>query len=299
LSRKLYTSVITHFLSKTEKSKFYGFILGGGLLADNNRLYWIGNEDMSLDKYTIKKCGEIILGYYGGNTENGANKNEDGAFILCNNGNGWKFALLLDSHATSESANLVLETIKEEQCNLEQVLNLPIQNIPTQLNKLFFNIFKSKEFKDNCKYIKGETACLIVAQKEQYLWWMSIGDNLVYLFHPELAELNQFALNQRQFYEWIGKINTFELDIPCYTTGTRLLREGQNYIYLLTDGVLECGNRPFEDGEQLYKILTENIDISRNVSKVFKEVHKQKGRDSATIIGWSYFNNHKVSRPTG
>lgn len=268
-------------------------------MADSNKLYWIGNEDMSLDKQTIKICGEIILGYYGGNSNNGAYKNEDGALILCSNDNAWKFALLLDAHATSESASLVLETIKKEQHNLEQVLDMPIQNIPKQLNKLFYNIFNSKEFKDNCKYIKGETACLIAAQKEQYLWWMSIGDNLVYLFHPEFAELNQFALNQRQFYEWIGKVNTFELDIPCYTTGTRLLREGQNYIYLLTDGVLECGDRPFEDAKLLCKILTEDTDISRNVLKVLKEVHKQKGRDSATIIGWSYFNNHKAPRPTG
>lgn len=81
-------------------------------MADSNKLYWIGNEDMSLDKQTIKICGEIILGYYGGNSNNGAYKNEDGALILCSNDNAWKFALLLDAHATSESASLVLETIK-------------------------------------------------------------------------------------------------------------------------------------------------------------------------------------------
>ena len=176
---------------------------------------------------------------------------------------------------------------------------MPIKNISTQFHNFFINIFDGKEFKDNCKCIKGETACLIVVQKEQYLWWMSVGDNLVYLFHPELAELNQFALNQRQFYEWIGKVNTFESDIPCYSTGTRLLREGQNYIYLLTDGVLECGDRTFENPDRLYKILTEDIDISKNISKVFKEVHKQKGRDSATIIGWSYFNKYEAPKPTG
>lgn len=268
-------------------------------MVDNNRLYWLGNEDMSLNKHTIKICGEITLGYYGGNSDGGAFKNEDGALILCSGDNSWKFALLLDAHATSESANLVLETIKQEQYQLEQILDMPIQNVFTQLHRFFFNIFDSKEFKDKCKCIKGETACLIVAQKEQYLWWMSIGDNLVYLFHPELAELNQFALNQRQFYEWIGKVNTFELDVPCYTTGTRLLREGQNYIYLLTDGVLECRDRAFENAKLLCKTLTYTSDISENISKVFKEVHKQKGRDSATIIGWSYFNNHNAPRPTG
>jgi len=274
-------------------------LLGGGLVTDNNRLYWLGNEDMSLNKHTIRICGEITLGYYGGNSDSGAYKNEDGALMLCSSDNAWRFALLLDAHATSESANLVLETIKKEQYHLEQILDMPIQNVFTQLHKFFFDIFNSKEFKEKCKYIKGQTACLIVAQKEQYLWWMSIGDNLVYLFHPELIALNQFALNQRQFYEWVGKVNTFDLDIPCYTTGTRLLREGQNYIYLLTDGVLECGNRTFENGKQLCEMLTFDSSISQNISRVFNEVHKQKGRDSATIIGWSYLNNHDAPKPTG
>lgn len=274
-------------------------IFGGGIMVDTKELYWIGNEDMSLNSHTIKTCGEITLGYYGGNSENGAYKNEDGAMILCSSDNAWKFALLLDAHTTSESANLILETIKGEQCKLEQILHMSIINLSTQLHNFFLNIFNNEEFKEKCKCINGETACLIVIQKEQYLWWMSIGDNLVYLLHPELEELNQFALNQRQFYEWIGKVNTFELDIPCYTTGTRLLREGQNYIYLLTDGVLECGNRQFEDTKLLYKVFTENIDVPQNISKVLKEVHKQKGRDSATIIGWSYFNKHKAQRPSG
>lgn len=268
-------------------------------MADSNSKCWYGNEDLSLNKHSIKKCGEITLGYYGGNTESGAYKNEDGALILCSNALDWKFALLLDGHATSESVNLILETIKKEQSSLEQILDLPIKEFSIQVHKFFLDIFDSKEFKNKCKSIKGETACLIVVQKEQYLWWMSIGDNLVYLFHPELAELKQFALNQRQFYEWIGKVNTFELDIPCYSTGTRLLREGQNYIYLLTDGVLECGDRPFENANYLCEMLTKDMDISKNIINVFKEVHKQKGRDSATIIGWSYFNNCSAPTATG
>ncbi|MDP4144331.1 MAG: hypothetical protein Q8936_07600 [Bacillota bacterium] len=67
---------------------------------------------------------------------------------------------------------------------------------------------------------------------------------------------------------------------------------------MLTDGVLECGNSPLEEPKKLYKVLTENVDISENMSNVFKEIHTQKGRDSATIIGWSYFNNNKAQRPS-
>lgn len=62
-------------------------LLGGGLVTDNNRLYWLGNEDMSLNKHTIRICGEITLGYYGGNSDSGAYKNEDGALMLCSSDN--------------------------------------------------------------------------------------------------------------------------------------------------------------------------------------------------------------------
>lgn len=268
-------------------------------MTDNNSIYWIGNEDMSLDKWTIRTCGEITLGYYGGNSENGAYKNEDGALVICNSDNSCRFALLLDAHATSESCSLILNEIKKQQEELERIIDMPMKSIFTQLHNFFYRIFDSEDFKNKCRAINGETACLIVAQKDQYLWWMSIGDNLVYLFHKELAELNQFALNQRQFYEWVGKVNTFAQDIPCYSTGTRLLREGQNYIYLLTDGVLECGDRIFENGKQLYKELTQDTNIVQAMAEIFKEVHRQKGRDSATIIGWSYFNIHSAPRPTG
>ncbi|MEK4512079.1 hypothetical protein [Paenibacillus sp. FSL K6-2524] len=62
---------------------------------------------------------------------------------------------------------------------------------------------------------------------------------MAYLFHPDLAKFNQYGLNQRQFFEWVGQVNTFDLSVPCYTSGRRQLRYGSNYIVLATDGVLE------------------------------------------------------------
>lgn len=37
-----------------------GDFLGGGIVTDNHRLYWLGNEDMSLNRHTIRICGELI-----------------------------------------------------------------------------------------------------------------------------------------------------------------------------------------------------------------------------------------------
>jgi hypothetical protein len=267
-------------------------------MYSNSKLRWLGSEDKSLDKCTLRECGDITLGYYGGNTESGAYKNEDGAYILSSKEENWKLAMILDSHGTNESAMLVLKTVEQKEECLKHILNKPTKNMLSEIHKFFTDIFESESFKAECRNIKGETACLIVVQKEQYLWWMSIGDNLVYLFHPELAELNQFALNQRQFYEWVGEVNTFELEIPCYSVGTRLLREHTNYIYLVTDGVLECGQRPFESPKYLYNILTKEETKHNNVLEVLGRVHLEKGRDSATIIGWSYFNNQTAPRPS-
>ena len=48
---------------------------------------------------------------------------------------------------------------------------------------------------NECKKVRGEASCLICVQREQFLWWFSVGDNLVYVFHPEFAELGQCSIN--------------------------------------------------------------------------------------------------------
>lgn len=64
------------------------------------------------------------------------------------------------------------------------------------------------------------------------------------LFHLELANLGQYQVNRRQFYEWIGQANTFDQMVPCYSRGIRELRKGINRVLLTTDGLVECPNEP-------------------------------------------------------
>ena len=85
---------------------------------------------------------------------------------------------------------------------------------------------------------------MVCVRKDRYLWWMSIGDCVLYLLHPKLAALGQFALNQRGFYEWVGHVNTFDLAAPCYTTGTRYLPPGPNTILLLTMACWSAASGP-------------------------------------------------------
>ena len=266
---------------------------------------WSGSEKMYLDKPVIQSCGKVIIGCYGGNSSVGANKNEDGALVWCKEDGTWTFAVLLDAHSSSQSTDLVLEMIEAAEESIVTKLNLPIEKVFSSLHLLLLDLFNSVDFNDKCNQIRGEAACLICVQKENFLWWLSIGDCLVYLFHPELANLGQYALNQRSFYEWIGQVNTFDLAVPCYASGTRELRQGENQILMITDGILECGSRPFEHPEMLYEHLAKKdaagrVGIQSNVLQVLKRVDQEKGRDSATLINWSFDNkNTRSAYPSG
>lgn len=237
----------------------------------------------------------MVIGCYGGNTSAGAHKNEDAALVWCATDGSWKFAVLLDAHDTSQSAGLVLEVIESQQEAITAILSRPLTETFSSLHQLLINRLSSEDFKDRCRTTQGETACLICVQKEQFVWWLSIGDCLVYVLHPELAQLGQYALNQRNFYEWIGRINTLELPVPCYSSGVRELRKGSYHIVMVTDGLLECGSRPFENAQYLYEVFSgkhqsDNRRLELNVWMALQRVHEEKGRDSATVVYWRYDN---------
>lgn len=262
-------------------------------------MHWLGSQKMCLDEIHISKCFDIVIGCYGGSTQAGAYKNEDAAYIMCDNLSRWRLAILFDAHATVQSAELIINTIQNESENLLSILNGSNNNTFENLRGFFLHLFSSEEFCNKCKNVKGETACLICMQKDEFLWWFSVGDNLLLLLNSELEQLGQFALNQRNFYEWIGYKNTFDLEVPCFSSGTRELREGTNYIYLITDGVLECGNRQFENYNYFYEKLTENeTNMVSNIRNVLEEVQKVQGRDNATIIGWSIISSKTATMPS-
>jgi len=178
-------------------------------------------------------------------------------------------------------------------------MNEPIETVFRFIENHIITIFQSPSFKEKCKRVKGETACLICVRKENYIWWLSIGDCLVYVFHDELHKLGQYTLNQRHFYEWIGNVNTFDLPVPCYSSGIRELRTGKNRIVMVTDGVLECGERRYETPLNLYNDMNgNNIGLKENIHNVLEHVHHQFGRDSATIISWDVENKGNATYPS-
>ncbi|QUL56246.1 protein phosphatase 2C domain-containing protein [Paenibacillus tritici] len=263
-----------------------------------HKFSWVGSDEMYLDHPTTYAHKSMVIGRYGGNTAAGADKNEDGAYVLSEPGGGWEWVMLLDAHHTAESAELLIRTIDNEADEIIRLLALPVQQAFRALEEFLLSIFTSEAFISECKQVTGETACLICVRMENYLWWFSVGDNSLYVLHPELAARGQYLLNQRNYYEWIGFVNTFAQPVACYSSGIRELRQGRNVIVLTTDGLLEVGARVMEDPRRLYLAFTGEEDLEKCVDKVLAGVHEQLGRDSATVVAWSYYNSREAAMPS-
>ncbi len=261
-----------------------------------NKIKWHGDINYYLDEVYVKTEGSVSYGCFGGARESGQYTNEDGLYILSKD-NEYVLSILLDSHTTNESARLVLDEIEKREDKLKEYLELPLKESMTNIGKLFHELIHDKSFIEKTKSVKGETAFLAVLQKDKYLWWLSVGDNSLYLLHPEYSELGQERLNQRVFYQWLGEKNSIDLDIPCFTQGTIELRKGNNTVVLLTDGVLECEGQLYDNPKEVYDVFTNHTNHA-SIEHILKNVQSVLGRDSATIISWNVDNKSDALRPS-
>ncbi|MBO0587655.1 protein phosphatase 2C domain-containing protein [Sporosarcina sp. E16_8] len=249
-----------------------------------NNHSWVGSEKDFVDERDVRWINRVVVGCFGGNSSAGQTKNEDGCVIWQKE--DWEFAAILDAHNSAESAELVIDTLKQHKEDFVGILEMKGHPNFKCLEVKLLEIFQSEQILNKCRRVKGETACLIVVRKANYVWWFSVGDCLVYALHPDLIALNQFQLNQRQFFEWIGQVNTFEQAVPCYTSGTRELRKGTNLIFLTTDGLVECPGAPFSDLSNLVATLSEK-KLDEGISQLLMEIERRNVRDSTTIIAWN------------
>lgn len=249
-----------------------------------SEMKWVGGIYSFIDKPTVELVGSIVLGTYGGNSDAGANKNEDGALLWSNDEMDWEFAVILDGHNSSESVQLLVDAFMCYKIDIIEILtSSPLPDAFERLQKYAVNILSTVDTSS----IRGESSCLVFARRGRYLWWLNVGDCTLYLLHEDYSRLGQYAVNQRSFFEWVGQVNTFDELVPCYSAGVKLLRKGRNVILAVTDGVLEFGERPFEDPKVLYDTMFSSEDIRNQVRDVLEVVHSSLGSDSATIIAWS------------
>ena len=149
--------------------------------ADESRVAsfrWAGSDKPCLDQPALAECGSIVIGRYGGRTDAGAHKNEDGALVRCDAAGGWEFAALLDAHYSAESAELILATLEAARERLLAALALPIATAFHTLQEALLAIFSDAAFRAQCREVYGEASCLIGARKGPYLWWFAVGDCL-------------------------------------------------------------------------------------------------------------------------
>ncbi|WP_079508856.1 protein phosphatase 2C domain-containing protein [Mesobacillus jeotgali] len=249
---------------------------------------WVGNHETFIDQPHTLKLGKIVIGRFGGNSSAGQYKNEDGCLVWFNEQQDWEFAIILDAHKTAESAELIVAQFEKEQHDLKHLLSLATNQLTfKRIEEKILTMFQSEEFLSSCRNVSGETACLIVVRKDKYVWWFSVGDCVLYLFHQELAALGQYQANQRQFYEWVGQVNTFEQQVPCYSTGIKELRKGENRIFMTTDGLIECPNEPYTKPSSIYDSFNEVSDHEWIVGSMLEKIKNNNVRDSTTIISWS------------
>lgn len=262
-----------------------------------NTFHWWGGDDNYFEEVQVDSVGEAVIGRYGGVTEM-QEVNEDGAVIWTTD--EWTLAAVLDGHMSVESTQMVAEEMLGRADQWLEIMNKPMAEAIPEILDAFPQWLASEEMKEKCRAVKGETALLVVAQKEQFLGWISIGDCVLYLLHEDLANMGQYALNQRQFFEWVGQVNSFDRAVSTYTRGVRELRPGTNTVLLTTDGLLEEGDQGFSQGDYLYQHFREG-PLSQMLELALVDCHRQKGRDSATLIAWDVDipDDAPCANPTG
>lgn len=263
-----------------------------GATREMTELVWVGNETPFVDVISMESVGPITVGRFGGCSRSGQTKNEDGCIVWI--GADWEWTMLLDAHDTAESAVLLIDYLTSHRLEIERILNEPVETMFASLERYVVSLLENKTFRTACQTVQGETACLFLVRKGKYVWWLSVGDVLAYLFHPDLSNHLQYKLNERQFFEWIGRVNTFDLPVPCYSRGIRELRQGINQLLLTTDGLIECPGAPFQDGKQLEQVMTTSYV---GVKTLLTTIEQLGVRDSTTILAWAVEVEENVTMP--
>jgi len=246
---------------------------------------WLGSELLYLDEPHVERCGDVAIGCYGGNTSAGAERNEDAAVVVVEE--AWRFAAVLDAHVTAESAAIVVGELELRMPEFTHLLDGPPGEAFEALRASLLQWFTSTAFRRAADGVSGETALLLCVEKAGFLFWFSVGDCLVYLLHPELAALGQFTLNQRSFYEWVGKQDSLALEAPAFSSGVKQLRGGNNRVLLATDGLFEDSGLRSSDARAIYEAFATSGDDEQVVKALLTGVHEARGRDSATLIAWT------------
>jgi len=248
------------------------------------RFVWSGGMDALLDEVAVVQVGSLTVGRFGGATAAGATQNHDATFAASASDGCWECAAILDAHGSDDSARVVVDAFEMSLDQIQTALSQPVWEALPAFQALVIRILTLGETASLLASCQAETAVLAVARRDRFIAWTSVGDNSLLMLHPELARLGQYQLNQRQFFEWVGKADSLRLPVPCCSSGIRELREGRSCIALVTDGLLESSDltaAPIALYEDSFSSSTPEA-----VHRALSRVQDRDGRDSATIVAW-------------
>lgn len=251
------------------------------------KLSWSGGDAPCLERPVVETIGRVSLGRYGG----AGGKNEDGALIW--SPGDWTFAVVLDGHAGSTSVDAVLALFGDAEARL---LPLCAAGSLLAVQRELLALLTAEATGRRMAEVRGETACLIAYQFGAHLLWLSIGDNTLYLLHPELARLGQHTLTTRNFFEWIGERNSLAGPVPHFSTGIRQLRQGRSSIVLATDGIQEMPGTPFEPPAAFAAAFSAGANP---LHRMLAQAQAAAVRDSCTLIAWEIDNPEPGLMPSG
>ncbi|MGA4498034.1 protein phosphatase 2C domain-containing protein [Bacillus bombysepticus] len=256
-----------------------------------NTFKWMSHKQMYVDEIHVEKCGPLSVGVYGGNQESDAYERGDAVLAWWDPELQFEFVMIFDTHHKTKNIDYIIEAISERKEKLKELFSYPIHLAFHHTHMYLLALFTDELFIKKCDQDDEELACLICLRKGEFLYWLSVGDCFAYLFHSEKTKNGKGRLNKRKNYEYIGRKNIFAANTPCFTSGVRGLEKGMNHIVMATDGILECDKRRFDDDQSLVEILHDGNSLQ--IEPVLTNVLQWKGRDCATIIGWSIDTDNK------
>ena len=123
---------------------------------------WNGSNDPCLDGPRVDAVGRVVVGLSGGNAAFGARKNEDAALVC--SGEDWVFAVILDAHASSESAEAVLALFEDGKADLMALLGQSRPSHILDVQAAVSGLLISGGSRERMARVRGETACLVCYQ---------------------------------------------------------------------------------------------------------------------------------------
>ena len=83
--------------------------------------------------------------------------------------------------------------------------------------------------------------------------------------------------------------------MPCYSVGIKELRQGENRIFLTTDGLIECPNEAFSNPINIYNTFLQAGDDD-SILSMLKTIQENNVRDSTTIVTWKVNSLKEATR---